>query len=56
MKKPTLKLPEGSFRAHQMQSTIFYGTGVLISIAVFFCCTYWNWPLWIPVIVASLLY
>ncbi|TCP69052.1 PH domain-containing protein [Baia soyae] len=54
MKKPTQTLPENSFRAHQMQSTIFYGAGALIGIAGFFFCDYWNWPLWIPAVVLGL--
>lgn len=54
MKKPTQTLPEESIKVEQIASSILCVIGTLISTIGIFLFLDWDWPVWIPILIAGL--
>lgn len=54
MKKPTQTLPEESIQVEQIGSTILCSIGTLASTIGIFLFLDWDWPVWIPSLLAGL--
>lgn len=54
MKKPTQTLPKESIQVEKIGSTIFSSIATIVSIIGIFLFRDWDWPVWIPTLLAGL--